>query len=308
MSLLQEIQESILDDKIGLGPTFLKLRLLAARLGSSELEEWVKFESEGYPADALLPDYRKILVAYWGTLSYSDGYEMEDTHIPPYWIEKFVGKRWKKHEIRQGIAAIDELVDSSEKKGDLLAIDTGNLILILQGKVYEDRYFNDIRGFISRASIPELLHVVRNRVLEFTIKIEKSIPGAIDISFGNKKSANREMSSKVTHISNTIIYGNSTSIASSGDNASFSLSINPGDGESLKKYLVDGGLDESDANRLSEIISSEVGGDKNEPLGTKAKEWLVENIKKATDGTWKVGILVAIELIKKAALKYYDFD
>jgi len=48
MSLLCEIQEDILVPEKGLGPILLKLRLLADRLGSEQLEEWVKFESEGY--------------------------------------------------------------------------------------------------------------------------------------------------------------------------------------------------------------------------------------------------------------------
>jgi len=49
MSLLQQIQESVVNEKAGLGSILLKLRLLASRLGSDLLEEWVKHETEGYP-------------------------------------------------------------------------------------------------------------------------------------------------------------------------------------------------------------------------------------------------------------------
>jgi len=49
MSLLQEIQADLLDPKASIGPILLKLRFLAHRLGSDILEEWVKFETEGYP-------------------------------------------------------------------------------------------------------------------------------------------------------------------------------------------------------------------------------------------------------------------
>lgn len=52
MSLLQQIQESVVEEGADLGSILLKLRLLAARLGSDLLEEWVKYESEGYPSDA----------------------------------------------------------------------------------------------------------------------------------------------------------------------------------------------------------------------------------------------------------------
>lgn len=69
MSLLHQIQESVVQDGSSLGPILLKLRLLAARLGSNDLEEWVKHESEGYPQDAVLPDYRIVGVTYKGTFS-----------------------------------------------------------------------------------------------------------------------------------------------------------------------------------------------------------------------------------------------
>ena len=52
MSLLHQIQESVVQEGCDLGSVLLKLRLLAARLGSDVLEEWVKHESEGYPKDA----------------------------------------------------------------------------------------------------------------------------------------------------------------------------------------------------------------------------------------------------------------
>lgn len=67
MGLLHEIQESVVQDGADLGSVLLKLRLLAARLGSEVLEEWVKHESEGYPEDAEIPPYRMVGVSYTGT-------------------------------------------------------------------------------------------------------------------------------------------------------------------------------------------------------------------------------------------------
>jgi hypothetical protein len=67
MSLLREIQASLMQGQ-DIGPILLKLRLLASRLGSDLLEEWVKHESEGYPAHIDVPDYRKIV---WPTKALS---------------------------------------------------------------------------------------------------------------------------------------------------------------------------------------------------------------------------------------------
>lgn len=93
MSLLREIQQSVIDDKQSLGPILLKLRLLAARLGSAPLEEWVKHESDGYPEDAELPDYRKVNVSFRGTFSGPFGSGINNTPIASYLVEKFAGKR-----------------------------------------------------------------------------------------------------------------------------------------------------------------------------------------------------------------------
>lgn len=304
MSLLQEIQQSIIQNKVEIGPILLKLRLLAARLGSAKLEEWVKYESEGYPSDAPVPNYRKLPVSYKGSFSGPFGSGINNAPIPPYLIENFAGKHWTNYEMRQSIAAIDDLLESSFKGGSF-QINAANLILLLQGKVYEDYACNDIHGSISRASLAELQHAVKSRILELTIELEKSIPAAVDVAFENRQSADSETSAKVTQISQQVFYGNVTNISSTGEGAQFLLSINKGDDEAFKAYLVNAGLDQSDALELATIVASEQPGDKNEPLGSRAKSWLVENLKKAADGTWKVGVSVATEVIKNAVLKYY---
>lgn len=73
----------------------------------------------------------------------------------------------------------------------------------------------------------------------------------------------------------------------------------------MKDFLSKSGLTESDASELAKLASTEEPESKNEPMGPKVREWIVKNIKKATNGTWKVGISVATDLIKEALLKYY---
>ena len=64
MSLLHQIQESVVQENRDLGSVLLRLRLLASRLGSHILEEWVKHESEGYPNKVDEPSYRIVGVSY----------------------------------------------------------------------------------------------------------------------------------------------------------------------------------------------------------------------------------------------------
>lgn len=305
MGLLHEIQTSVVQEGMPLGSVLLKLRLLAARLGSEPLEEWIKHESEGYPRDSEIPSYRIVGVSYSGTFSGPFGSGINNAQIPGYLIEKFAGKKWTKHEIRDGIAAVDELIRSYADGDGMLGIDASNLILLLQGKVYADYACNGVQGTISGAALTELQYAVRSRILELTLELEKSIPAAAEITFGSPESSEKFNSEKVNQISQQIIYGNVTTISSSGAGSQINVCISERDNKAFIEYLVKAGIPEDDASELSDIVAAEEPSNTEEPLGVKAKEWVVKNIRKAADGTWKIGVSVATKVLTEAALNYY---
>lgn len=304
MGLLQDIIAAVVAEDSDLGPILLKVRLLAARLGSQPLAEWVKHESEGYPNDAPLPEYRIIPVSYTGTFSGPFGSGIRNAPIPPHLIEKFAGEGWNHNKVRQSIAAVDELLASSQDSGFRLNT-ASNLILLLQGKIYEECACNDVTGTVSRASLAAIRHAVRSRVLELMIELEKSVPEASTIGIGKSESGVPASSTVATQISHQIIYGNVTSISASGEGSQVNVSIARGDTTGLIEYLKHAGIAEPDARELAEIVAKEKPESKQEPLGFKAKQWVVDNLKKAADGTWKVGVSVATDVIKEAILKYY---
>lgn len=305
MSLLREIQTSLVEGQ-KIGPILLKLRLLASRLGSETLEEWVKHESEGYPSEVDLPDYRKIAVSYTGTFSGPFGSGINNAPIPSYLIEKFAGRHWNSFEMRQSVAAVDELVASGKEAGGSLHINASNLILLLQGKVYEGYACNSVSGMISAAALTEIQNAVRTKILELTIQIEKSIPSAAEIGIGPlTMSEGVRNPERVTQITHQVINGNVTSISNIGDGAQFFFNISEGDSDAFVEALVKAGIDKSDARELAKIVASEKAESKSEPFGAKAKAWIVDNIGKAANGTWKAGMAVATKVLTEAALKYY---
>lgn len=303
MGLLAEIQASVVEGQSEIAPILLKLRLLAARLGSQSLADWVKHESEGYPADVEVPDYRVLGVAYHGTFSGPFGAGIKNAPLSPYLIEKFAGESWTHFQMRQSIAAVDELLSNS-KKGGSLQIEAANLILLLQGKIYEDYACNSVTGTISRASLAAIRHAVMNRILELTIEIEKSVPEAAGVTLANTGNLSGNVAGVTTQIAQQIIYGNYTAV-SAQSGATVSVSIDTGNKISLSQYLVQAGLPEDDAQELAELAASEKPESTSEPMGPKVKDWLLKNLKKAGAGTWKVGLAVATDVIKEGLLKYY---
>ena len=209
--------------------------------------------------------------------------------------------------MRQSIAAIDDLISSARSSDSgSLSINAANLILLLQGKVYEDYACNSITGTISQAALAEIQHVVRTRVLELTIQLEKKIPAAADITLGPlTQEIKAADTNTVTKITNQIIHGNVTTISSSGDGARFLVQVNERDSEGFRRALVEAGLPEDDAKELADIVATEDVESAAQPWGTQAKAWLAKNIGKAANGTWKIGLDVATRVLTEAAMKYY---
>ena len=302
---MHEIQTAVLQDGADLGPILLKLRLLAARLGSQTLADWIKHESEGYPKDAELPGYRTIQVTYTATFSGPFGSGIQNAPIASYLVEKFGGKQWVRYALRESIAAVDDMLSSSKKGGEL-GINASNLILLLQGKVYPDYACNSVTGRISRSSIASIRHAVRSRVLELTIELEKSVPEASLVALGAPSTPSDKHAAATTQIAQQIIYGNFTAISATGDSARIEVNVVARDPNSLIQYLARSGLTEGDAQELAQLAASESPESKSEPMGPKVRSWIVENLKKAANGTWKMGVSVATDVIKEALLKFYD--
>lgn len=209
--------------------------------------------------------------------------------------------------MRASVAAVDDLAEQN-RSGGSLQIEASNLILLLQGKVYEDYACNSVSGTISRAALVEILNSVRARALELTIKLEKSIPSAaeITVSAPSTPPAVKEVET-VTQITQQIIHGNLTTISSSGEGAHFHINIAQGDVNAVAKALVEAGIAKPDASEFAGILASEKPESKQEPFGKKAKGWIAKNIGKAANGTWKVGMAVASNVLTEAALRYYGF-
>jgi hypothetical protein len=154
------------------------------------------------------------------------------------------------------------------------------------------------------SALAELKHSVQSRVLELTIELEKALPEAASIVMGKAGGGVLGKAGVATQIAQQIIYGNVTSISASGD-ATVNVAIGARDDDGLVRFLTEKGIAEADAKEFGAIVASEEPESAQEPLGQKARTWLLENLKKAAVGTWKVGVSVATDLLKEAALRYY---
>jgi len=304
LSLLHDIQEAIVQEDVDLGSVLLKLRLLASRLGSDVLEDWVKHESEGYPKDVGVPSYRVVGITYHGTWAGPFGSGIKNAPIPPYLIKKYAGDKWVNVEIRESIAAVEDLLKNNSEKSGTLGIDASDLILLLHRKIYKDYNCIDISAAMSPSSLAEIKQAVRGRILELTIELEKAIPEATQVEFGPaaKQKSNSE---KIQQISQQIIYGNVTTAVTAGHGSNITVSIGESDTGALIEFLTKSGIPKADASEIANIMKSEKPTSVEEPFGEKAESWIASNLVKAAKGAWGIGINMATKVLSEAALKYY---
>jgi hypothetical protein len=305
MPLLADIQTALMSDQ-PIGPILLKLRFLAARLGSSALEGWVKHESEGYPKDEEIPDYRKMPISYIGNFLNLQ-YKVSDYLIPPMMIAKVVGEDWLMHSESQSISAIESLIAGCAKGGPHPQVPrAANLAGLLSNKVLTGMQCTSVRGVISPASLIELQHVLRNRLLELTLQVEAKIPGVtlIEVAQGTTTANPKDYAMVTNNITNNIVSGNqaNNSISNVSGEAVVSVNIQQGDAASLRSALTDIGFTEDDASELAGIVDSEKPESSTQPIGKKATAWIASNIGKVVE---KVSIATAASVITKAIASYY---
>ncbi|WP_027163658.1 hypothetical protein [Mesorhizobium sp. WSM1293] len=302
MSILREIQAAVMSDGAELSTILLKTMFLASRLGSEPLEDWVKYETEGYPREVDVPQYRIIEVSYKGTWSGPFGRSIQNAPIPPLVIQQYAGVAWTQYQVRESIAGVEEMAG---KQPGTLGINASNLILLLQGKVYDDDWIcNAVVGQLSAVAMKEIKQVVRSRILELTIELEKRVPEAVKLTLTKAIPQKPERKAAVTQVFNQTVYGNFTHVTAS-EGAQITLSITAGDVGSMASALVKAGLPQAAAKEFSEIVAAEPPESAEKPLGKKALAWVKKNAPKAASGAWKIGSSILTDVATEAALKYY---
>ena len=298
MGFLESIQADLVDHNTSIASTLLKLRLLAAKLGSDELTEWIKFEAEGYPQDADIPTYRVVPVSFSGTFLGPLDRRIENAPIPPLLIKQIAGEDWVNYKIRESAAAVENM--TGEKKG--IYLDLSNLIVVLRGKIYPDYNPGKIVGFISQTPLIEMSNAIRKRLLEITIEIAKKIPGAEGVELASISSSPEV----TTQIFNHTVHGNITHIQSTGADANIQVTIDKHDLESLKTGLLRSGLSEEESEVVAKLISEQEPSDQvNTGFNDGIRKWLADRIASGFDAAFKGGISALTKVLQEAAMQYW---
>src|ERR1035437_4319795 len=125
MSLLEDIQAAATDQNVSVSSMLRKCQILAARLHSEPLREWVAHELNGYPDEVTLPMYRG---PFRGELKADvlgfcgGGYK--NVGVPTSNIPAEVREKVLSMSFYQGVGMLENLVADAVRTGETRVVNT----------------------------------------------------------------------------------------------------------------------------------------------------------------------------------------
>ena len=298
MTLLEQLQEAAVDPNSDLGEILRRCKVLAARLKSPQLEDWLLWESNGYPDDVDLPDYRVWPVEVLGHFAGPFGSGIRNVTIPTICIPEEHREAATRFECRQSVATVSAMLEDLE--GGSFHVEMGNLAVVLSDKVFHGQHCIQTWGKFGKSLVTEVLNSVRNRILDFVLAIWREYD-----TVGNMGNSPAIDPHKVTQIFNTTVLGGAANIVGTTRDSVVTQGLQSGDFDALSEALASYGVEAQDLAKLRKAIEADPTPNDARAFGPKVSEWIATMISKAASGSWKVGIGAGGSLLAGAIAKYY---
>ena len=185
----------------------------------------------------------------------------------------------------QPVGELEQLVGSSEGTNSLSVPWSGNTILYYQHKeLIEGLGLNAAWKVLTTATIAGVLEVIRARVLEFVLVIEKELGIDMMNYYDSKTSLETPTQEKINQIFNTTIHGGTNiALGNPGTTNQHATHVQPGDLQGLKEKLAQLGVTEELLNDLDTALDEDA--DSQEQPGPHVKGWIGRMMIKAGQGT-----------------------
>lgn len=303
MGLLNEIQNDAVSSNSNVASLLRKCLILAARVDSGLLEDWVKYELNGYPEDADVPDYRVLQLRFKGHFSGPLGAHIKNAPIAPHLIEQIVGDdRLNWFLARQPITTIADT--EKARNAGVLHVNFDNLALHLGGQVYGGYSAVQVWGEVPSMSVIGIIEAVKSRVLELTLALEKKYPDAGEV--GGMDDKDQKAKNDIQAIFNSSIYGN-VGFVGNASHSTINVEIGTGNMQALKRHLKEQGINNEDLAKLEAALQSEPSIGEDKKFGPKVTSWIGKMVEKAASGAWDVGVGASGSILATALLQYYGF-
>lgn len=216
MSLLREIQTVIASDGDVIS-ALRKCKILAARLRSDELARWVDFELDGFPASQPIPEYRRLSTTCLA--NFTNGYwRVDNCEVPRFGLPEDMREGLSRpHEFRDGITA----ATAFSQKGASINYPELAVIIERYGVLYPEYRCTRAWKVIPTTEFQQLISAVKNRILDFSLKIEVENPSAGEAPPNTQPVP----SEKLQPLVHNVFYGNVGNLSQNGENFTQTASV-----------------------------------------------------------------------------------
>lgn len=298
MNLLKDIQSDLVNESASLANTLRKAKILANEIGLPEFQEWVDSELNGYRDRANLPEYRRVRLPIFGTVT-NGRYLIRNAPLPTDQLPDNVRKVVENCIFLEGVGELEAQASTTplfiQWTPDLLMI-ARKFIEWTEGGELVEAYQS-----VSTHAILGVLDQIKNRLLDFVLGLQEYniTPENMKNQTGSQESARKTF--------NTYIIGDQNTVAS-GENVNQTLkTVQKGDSESLLSFLRGLNLDDDDVREAEEAISVERTAT-NGQLGPKVRGWLGGMMEKMASGALTIGGNAGTLILTQAFQDFYGIN
>lgn len=297
MSLLREIYNDAANPQVDVTTVLRKCKILAARLGSEEFARWNDWELGGYPEGQPVPDYRKLGANAYGHFV-NPAWQINRAAISRFTMPEWARERVDSRDFREGIAK----AESFARDGAI--IEWPELGVMVQGKMYPGMTCMRAWLEISPSEIQQLISAVRNRIIDFALKIEVENPNAGEAPPNSQPVAPDKLQPLVNYFFSPI---GSIAQGSHEFSQAANVSSQAGDFESLKAILLRSGVPQTDIEELEKAVQEDRQHPERgaERPGRRVLEWLGKASMKCASGAWDVGKGISIQVVSALMKDYF---
>lgn len=293
--IVVQLQEMASDSKNHLPDLLRKALLISSKLGLNEFRSWVLSELNGYQSAEELPDYR-IIGSQLKVINPYHGYQ-------PFIIEDGeLARLISEVKIFESVESLQHLTSRSNAKEKLtfpfLPEQKAALMRMQSGFAQLEP-----TRIIGSNQVKSVLEQVRTQLLDWALLLESQgiLGDGINFSAEEKAIATENQSSINIHNFQGVL-GN---VSGGSVNQTMSMTVTPGNFDSLARYFRQQEVDEEDIKSLELAISEDPEATKTGAFGPKVSSWIGKMTSKAADGTWSVSVGAAGSLLATAIAKFY---
>jgi hypothetical protein len=302
MLLIQEIIDLLSSKSPSLENSLFKAKVLAHKLGETDLSQWVNSELTGYAGVDLLPSYRIVSVTIMANIS-NGAYRYQDHPIPLAHIDKNLRERLQTTHLTQSVAVIEKW---AKNESDLSVVIAPEMYPKLSKGLGNGFSIERAWGKHSVGAMLQVIVEVRSRLLDFVLALSDKIPSEPDQNEIRKVS--KEIG--VKDIFRNAVFGNNTTIVvGDGTIQGVSNTVISHNFESLAVELRRHSVQDADIALLKEAIAGDEGAEqhKDKNFGPHVKKWIADMLAKAGSSAWSIAVRTGGAVLTAALLAYYGF-